>query len=89
MVQPGKMPDGSVADTPVVPVMVGEDWTAVLLWKALLTPASTCNVAIHPAVLPSGALLRTSLMATHEKEQLDRALGIIGEVIKDFPTLTG
>lgn len=88
VIQPGTMPDGSIADTPVVPVVVGEDWTAVLLWKALFDSGVYCNVAIHPAVPPSGALLRTSLMATHEKEQLDQALAIIGKVLKDFPTLT-
>ena len=27
--------NGTEATTPVVPVMVGEDWQAVLLWKAL------------------------------------------------------
>ena len=37
------------------------------------------NVAIHPAVPPGGALLRTSLMATHEREHLDRALAIFDE----------
>ncbi len=88
VIQPGTMPDGSVATTPVVPVVVGEDWTAVLLWKALFDAGVYCNVAIHPAVPPSGALLRTSLMATHEKEQLDQALDIIGSVIKDFDGLT-
>jgi len=89
VIQPGTLPDGSVATTPVVPVVVGEDWTAILLWKALYDAGVYVNVAIHPAVPPGGALLRTSLMATHEKEHLDRALAIVGEVIKDFPTLTG
>jgi 8-amino-7-oxononanoate synthase len=89
VVQPGTLPDGSVATTPVVPVVVGDDWKAILLWKALFDNGVYCNVAIHPAVPPAGALLRTSLMATHEKEHLDKALGIIGEVIKDFDGLTG
>jgi hypothetical protein len=40
-------------------------------------------------VPPSGALLRTSLMATHEKEHLDRALEITGEVVSEFDGLTG
>jgi 8-amino-7-oxononanoate synthase len=44
-------------------------------------------VAIHPAVPPSGALLRTSLMATHTREQLDRALAIIEKTIAGFPDL--
>lgn len=88
VVQPGHMPDGSVATTPVVPVVVGDDWKAILLWKALFDAGVYTNVAIHPAVPPAGALLRTSLMATHEEAQLDKALGIIGEVIKDFDGLT-
>jgi 8-amino-7-oxononanoate synthase len=87
VVEPGALPDGSEATTPVVPVIVGEDWQAVLLWKALFDAGVYTNVAIHPAVPPGGALLRTSLMATHEREQLDRALAILERVIADFPDL--
>jgi 8-amino-7-oxononanoate synthase len=87
VVEPGTLPDGSVATTPVVPVMVGDDWQAVLLWKALFDAGVYTNVAIHPAVPPGGALLRTSLMATHEREHLDGALGTIARVIQDFPDL--
>jgi len=87
VVEPGRLPDGSEATTPVVPVIVGEDWQAVLLWKALFDAGVVTNVAIHPAVPPGGALLRTSLMATHEREQLDRALGAFELVIADFPDL--
>ncbi len=68
VVEPGRLPDGTEATTPVVPVMVGEDWQAVLLWKALFDAGVYTNVAIHPAVPPGGALLRTSLMATHETD---------------------
>ena len=87
VVEPGVLPDGSEATTPVVPVVVGEDWQAVLLWKALFDAGVYTNVAIHPAVPPGGALLRTSLMATHERPQLDRALEIIERTIADFPEL--
>ncbi|HMJ73460.1 MAG TPA: aminotransferase class I/II-fold pyridoxal phosphate-dependent enzyme [Solirubrobacterales bacterium] len=87
VVQPGTLPDGSIATTPVVPVMVGDDWQAVLLWKALFDAGVYTNVAIHPAVPPGGALLRTSLMATHEREHLDRALETISRTIEDFPEL--
>jgi 8-amino-7-oxononanoate synthase len=87
VVEPGTLPDGSVATTPVVPVMVGDDWQAVLLWKALFDAGVYTNVAIHPAVPPGGALLRTSLMATHEREHLDRALEVISRIIENFPEL--
>jgi len=87
VVEPGTLPDGTEATTPVVPVIVGEDWQVVLLWKALFEAGVYTNVALHPAVPPGGALLRTSLMATHEREHLDRALEVFAEVRKDFPDL--
>jgi 8-amino-7-oxononanoate synthase len=87
VVEPGTLPDGTVATTPVVPVMVGDDWQAVLLWKALFDAGVYTNVAIHPAVPPGGALLRTSLMATHRREHLDRALETIEKTIGVFPDL--
>jgi 8-amino-7-oxononanoate synthase len=87
VVEPGTLPDGSEATTPVVPVIVGEDWQAVLLWKALFDAGVYTNVAIHPAVPPGGALLRTSLMASHDRDQLDRALAIFAEVVRRFPDL--
>ncbi|MDQ3572193.1 MAG: aminotransferase class I/II-fold pyridoxal phosphate-dependent enzyme [Actinomycetota bacterium] len=87
VVEPGRLPDGSEANTPVVPVLVGEDWQAVLLWKALFDAGVYTNVAIHPAVPPGQALLRTSLMATHDRSHLDRALEIFGATIATFPEL--
>jgi 8-amino-7-oxononanoate synthase len=87
VVEPGTLPDGREAITPVVPVIVGEDWQAVLLWKALFERGVYTNVAIHPAVPPGGALLRTSLMASHERDHLDRALALVEATIADFPDL--
>ncbi|HEX2436403.1 MAG TPA: aminotransferase class I/II-fold pyridoxal phosphate-dependent enzyme, partial [Solirubrobacterales bacterium] len=88
VVEPTALPDGREVITPVVPVVVGEDWQTVLLWKALFDAGVYTNVALHPAVPPGGALLRTSLMATHEREHLDRALEIFSDVIEDqFPEL--
>src|SRR5688572_15660950 len=87
VVEPGTLPDGTEANTPVVPVMVGEDWQAVLLWKELFDAGVYTNVALHPAVPPGAALLRTSVMATHEREHLDRALEIFGMTIERFPDL--
>ena len=60
----------------------------MLLWKALFDAGLYTNVAIHPAVPPGGALLRTSLMATHERGHLDRALEILDRVTaRDFAEL--
>jgi 8-amino-7-oxononanoate synthase len=62
--------------TPIVPVVIGDDWEAVLFWKALYDAGVYTNVALYPAVPRGGALLRTSVMATHTREHLDRALGV-------------
>jgi 8-amino-7-oxononanoate synthase len=70
--------------TTIVPVVVGDDWKAVLLWKALYDAGVYVNVALHPAVPPAGALLRTSVMATHDRRTLDRALAIFADVKQRF-----
>jgi len=42
------------------------------------------NAAIHPAVPPGGALLRTSVMATHDRPTLDTALEVFASVKRGF-----
>jgi 8-amino-7-oxononanoate synthase len=80
--------DGSTT-TPIVPVVVGDDWKAVLLWRALYDAGVYVNVALHPAVPPAGALLRTSVMATHDRATLDRALAVFADVKKRFESAHG
>jgi 8-amino-7-oxononanoate synthase len=75
--------------TPIVPVIVGDDWKAVLLWRALYDAGVFVNVAIHPAVPPGAALLRTSVMATHDRPTLDRALDAFATVKAQFEAQHG
>jgi 8-amino-7-oxononanoate synthase len=70
--------------TPIVPVLVGDDWKAALLWRALYDAGVFVNTALHPAVPPGGALLRTSVMATHEEATLARALDVFARVKREF-----
>jgi 8-amino-7-oxononanoate synthase len=70
--------------TPVIPVLVEDDWKVALLWKALYEAGVFVNVAVHPAVPPGGALLRTSVMATHDRPVLDRALDAFASVKAAF-----
>jgi 8-amino-7-oxononanoate synthase len=70
--------------TPIVPVLVGDDWKAALLWRALYDRGVFTNCALHPAVPPAGALLRTSVMATHDRPTLDHALEVFAEVKPEF-----
>lgn len=73
--------------TPVVPIVVGEDWEAGLVWKELYDAGVYANVAMYPAVARGSALLRTSVMATHEREQLDVAIDRILTVAEKHPAM--
>jgi 8-amino-7-oxononanoate synthase len=84
VVAPTRLADGTEVVTPVVPVLVGDDWKAVFLWKMLYEAGVFVNVMIHPAVPPAGALLRTSVMATHDRQTLDRALDVFATVKREF-----
>jgi 8-amino-7-oxononanoate synthase len=70
--------------TPIVPVLVEDDWKAGLLWKALYDAGVFVNTALHPAVPPGGALLRTSVTATHDTPTLERALDAFASVKASF-----
>jgi len=85
VVEPTTLPDGSQVITPIVPVVIGDDWRAVLFWKALYEAGVYANVALYPAVPRGGALLRTSVMATHRREHLDRALEVFEQVQASLP----
>ncbi len=82
----GPGPDAPVETvvTPIVPVLVGDDWKAALLWRALYDGGVFTNCALHPAVPPGGALLRTSVMATHDRAVLDQALEVFARVKDEF-----
>ncbi len=84
VVEPTRLRDGTELVTPVVPVVVGDDWKAAFLWKALYEAGVFVNTAIHPAVPLGGALLRTSVMATHDHDTLDQALEIFATVKREF-----
>ena len=81
---PGRLADGREALSAIVPVEVHDDWKAALLWKALYEEGVFVNVALHPAVPPSGALLRTSVMASHDLSTLEAALERFARVKRAF-----
>jgi 8-amino-7-oxononanoate synthase len=48
VVEPTTLPSGRTVTTPIVPVLVADDWKAVLLWRALYDAGVYVNVALHP-----------------------------------------
>ncbi len=68
--------------TPIIPIYTYEDEKAFLACKLLLERGVYVNPVISPATPKGQALLRTSYMATHTKEQMDEAIEKIAEVLK-------
>ena len=62
--------------TPIVPILIGDNDLTFLMWKNLFENGVFVNPVISPAVAPGHQLLRTSYMATHTDEQLDRVISI-------------
>jgi 7-keto-8-aminopelargonate synthetase-like enzyme len=66
-------------ETPIVPLVIGNNEQTFMLWRALFERGIYVNPVISPAVPPQRALLRTSCMATHTEAELDMAMEVIGE----------
>ena len=64
------------SETPVIPIIIGDDEKTFLTWKLLFDAGVFVNPVISPAVSAGHQLLRTSYMATHSDEQLDKVLEI-------------
>jgi 7-keto-8-aminopelargonate synthetase-like enzyme len=70
------------SETPIIPVIVEEDEVAFKFVMMLQEEGIFANVAVSPAVPPGKALIRTSYMATHTEEHLDKVLEAFKKVGK-------
>lgn len=85
-----KMKDGyqqlgfntGVSQTPIIPLLIGDDEKTFHFWRNLYEAGIFSNPVISPAVPPGHSLIRTSYMATHTDEELDKVLDICGKVGK-------
>ena len=66
--------DTGGSNTPIIPVIIRDEYRTALAWAALIQEGVYTNPVIPPGVPPNNSLLRTSYTATHEREHLDRAL---------------
>jgi 8-amino-7-oxononanoate synthase len=71
------------SETPIVPIIIGDDFKTFACWKALSEAGIYVNPVVPPAVAPNCSLLRTSYMATHTDAQLDRVLETFKRVGKE------
>ena len=70
--------------TPVIPIIIGDDMRTLFAWKALFEAGVFVNPVLSPAVPPGRQLLRTSYMATHTDDQLNKVLEIFAVVGKQM-----
>ncbi|HYE97975.1 MAG TPA: pyridoxal phosphate-dependent aminotransferase family protein [Planctomycetota bacterium] len=74
-------------ESPVVPIIIGDFEKTLIFWRELFEAGVFVNPIISPAVPPDMCLLRTSYMATHTDEELDRVLEIMGRIGKKLGVL--
>lgn len=73
--------------TPIIPLYIRDNEKTFAITRYLLDNGIFVNPVVSPAVAPSDTLIRFSLMATHTREQVDRALNAIEEAFKRFEVL--
>ena len=76
--------DIGFSETPVIPIIIGDDTLTLQAWKKLFQNGLFVNPIISPATPPGRQLLRTSYMATHTDQQLDQVLVIFEKVGKEL-----
>ena len=72
------------SQTPIVPIVIGDRDRTVLAWNMLFQAGLYTNCVLSPAVPAGMDLLRTSYMATHTDDQIDRVLEIFQTVGKQL-----
>ncbi|MFQ5966108.1 MAG: aminotransferase class I/II-fold pyridoxal phosphate-dependent enzyme [Acidimicrobiia bacterium] len=69
--------DVGPSETPVIPLVIGEEGHTFYFWNALFEAGIFTNPIVPPAVPQGKCLLRTSYMATHTTEMLDHVLDVV------------
>jgi 8-amino-7-oxononanoate synthase len=72
---------GAATESSIVPVHIDDVVGTGLLWRALLDRGVYTNCSLPPAV--PRPMLRTSVMATHTEEHVDRALDAFANVARE------
>jgi 7-keto-8-aminopelargonate synthetase-like enzyme len=72
--------------TPIVPILIGSEAKAFMFTQRLYEEGVFATPAIYPAVRYGEAIVRTSYMATHTDEDLDRVLEIFDKLARELGT---
>ena len=66
--------------TPIIPILIRDHMKTLRVWRALFEAGIYTNPVLAPAVPPDLTLLRTSYIATHTNQQLEKVLAIMEKV---------
>lgn len=72
------------SQAPIIPINTYTDYDTFAICKKLFENGVYVNPVISPAVAPGDCIIRSSLMATFNEEQLDKAMDIIRDTINDY-----
>lgn len=81
--------DTGVAETPIIPLHVGDMQTAFVMCKRLEEEGVFINPVVPPATPPGDCLIRVSFMATHTEEDLNFALEVFRKVGIEMGVIQG
>ena len=70
--------------TPIIPIFIGDDLKAMQVTNYLMEQGVFCTPVITPAVPKGQALIRTSYMASHKKEDLQYVLDVFKRAKKEM-----
>jgi 8-amino-7-oxononanoate synthase len=76
--------DTGESDSPVIPLLVGDEFATFTMAMRLQEEGVFANPVVPPAVPPGQAMIRTSYMATHTREHLDKALSALDKVGREL-----
>ncbi|HEV2986216.1 MAG TPA: pyridoxal phosphate-dependent aminotransferase family protein [Vicinamibacterales bacterium] len=72
------------SESPIVPILIGDEDRTVALWTRLLAAGLYVNVILPPGCPKDDCVLRASCSAAHTPEHLSRALEIFARVGADL-----
>ena len=74
--------DTGHTETPIIPIMIRDDFKTFKLTRDLLDQGIFVNPVVSPAVPSTSSLIRYSIMATHDKAQIEESVDKIYKLSK-------
>ena len=76
--------DNLGSKTPINPILIKDDLSSFQITAELFEMGVYVTPIVFPAVPKGQALIRTSVMATHTKEDIDQVLDALSKIVKKY-----